>query len=170
MKNFFVLFLCFLLIVLALLGIGRYRLKANQKVDMIHKLPDISLVKYDSGKWFTLSKERGVDKTVIIFFSPDCEFCEKEIEGILSIKDEFPNVRWLFITQSIIKDELFGFFVRYPINEMNNAIILLEDYPKYFSLYDVSGPPALFVYDKNGELIEESRGAVSVRTLIKWLE
>lgn len=132
-------------------------------------LPDISLKSYDGRMFLSKEIEPLTDRTVVIFFSPDCTLCEKEIGEIISCKDSFKDVRWLFITQEILKDELNSFLMNYPIMSIPNAVILLEDWPKYHTMFEVSGPPALFVYDKNGELIHSVRGSVSINIIKKWL-
>lgn len=134
----------------------------------IRNMPKIELNRLQGGK-FILSEKDEMSRTVLFFFSPDCFFCEDEISEIISCKDEFMDVRWLFITQAILKDDLNSFLKRFPIMSIPNAVILLEDWPKYHSMFEVSGPPAMFVYDKKGNLINSVRGAVDIDLIKKWL-
>lgn len=143
----------------------------TEEEGVVQKLPDISLQSYDGGMFQSKEINTLTNRTVIIFFSPDCSLCEKEIAEIISIKDSFKkDVRWIFITQSILKDELYSFLMRYPVKSIPNSVILLEDWPKYHNMFEVSGPPAMFVYDKNEKLIHSVRGLVSIDILKGWLQ
>lgn len=133
------------------------------------KLPNISLIEYNKNVTYNLFDFTLLNKTVVMFISPDCSHCEKEIGDIISYKEEFKDVRWLFITQSILKDELKSFLYKYPIMSIPNAVILMEDWSKYYTMFEVSAPPAIFVYNKKGELINSERGEVGIDVIREWL-
>lgn len=145
--------------------------KSNEssQLELISVLPDFELISYERER-YSLKTQTKKDRTIVLFFSPDCELCEKEINDIIVNKEIFKEVRWLFITQSILEDELDIFLNNYPIMTIPNAVILLEDWPKYHTMFEVSGPPAMFVYDREGMLIHNVRGTVSIDVIKKWLQ
>lgn len=108
-------------------------------------------------------------RTSIIFFSPDCEFCQKEIEGIINRYGDCRDVQWLFITIAQ-PEELVLFIKEYPIDSIPNALLLREDFPEMHMKFDVTAPPALFIYDEHGKLMKMHRGATSIRTIVAELE
>lgn len=145
--------------------------KSNKSIqtEKISILPDFELTSYD-GNIYSLKNQKKKYRTIVLFFSPDCELCEKEINDIILNKELFKEVRWLFITQSILANEMRNFLTLYPLSEIDNSVILLENWPKYNTMYEVSGPPAMFVYDREGKLIHSARGAVSIDVIKKWLQ
>ena len=122
------------------------------------------------GNAYTVKKHYSEGKTVLVFFSPDCDLCDRELTSIVKNKDLFTNNRWVFVSFAFMKDEIGFFLETHAIDKLDNSVILLEDSPKYHAMYQVVGPPALFVYDKKGKLIHSSYGSVEDATLIEWLQ
>lgn len=108
-------------------------------------------------------------RTSILFFGPDCEFCQKEIEGIIERNGECRDVQWIFITIAQ-PEELEPFLKEYPIESIPSAFLLREDFPEMHIRFDVSAPPALFIYDEQGNLMKMHRGATSIRTIVAELK
>ena len=104
--------------------------------------------------------------TAIFFFSPECDACRKEINDILQFRNDFRNTQWLFITIAQY-EELDRFLNQYPIHLLSGAFLLREDYPINHMLFNVSVPPALFVYDKKGKLITMHKGEILIQSIIK---
>ena len=149
----------------ALNNTNKDKLKQKSPIEIF---PEITAKLYKGGV-YTVPQEYKDGKTMVVFFSPECDLCEEELNVIL--KNELPSSnRWVFISFSFLKDELEFFLERTPIDTLNNSVILLEDSPKYHSLFHVTGPPSLFVYNEEGELIHSSYGKVDDRTLIDWIK
>lgn len=170
MNRFHVLVFKFLIIitVLALIFVLKFKRKTREDNNEIYKLPRIEL-KELSGEAFSLSKHEK-PRTIVMFFSPSCDYCEQEIAEIILNKIYFSEVLWIFITQSFFADELKTFLISYPIDKLENAVVLLEDFPYYHNKYSVVGPPALFIYDENLELIYENRGLVGIELLKRKID
>lgn len=132
-------------------------------------LPRIVLHSY-SGNIVDIPQQITHKRTVVLFFSPDCEHCEMEIADIINNRSVFDDVQWLFITQSCQKNELDLFLTKYKVDSLSNSIILLEEWPKYEKLFEVSGPPSIFVYNEKQKLVHSYRGSVEISTLINWLK
>ena len=150
---------------LALCYIKKDKMKQTSPIEIF---PEITAKLYKGGV-YTVPQEYKGGKTMVVFFSPECELCEEELNVILN--NELPSSnRWVFISFSFLKDELDYFLEQTPIDTLNNSVILLEDSPKYHSLFHVIGPPSLFVYNEEGELVHSSYGKVDDRTLIDWVK
>jgi thiol-disulfide isomerase/thioredoxin len=134
-------------------------------------LPEISAFTFD-GNLFELDKLDKVKKTVVFFFSPDCDNCEDEIKEIITHKTLFEDkdIRWIFITMDIFKDELSVFLKSYPINTMSNAFVILDRRLYYHHLFEVPGAPVVFLFDKSERLSYKIVGGFNVNTIVQWLE
>lgn len=108
-------------------------------------------------------------RTAILFFHPECEFCTVELNGIIKRHNECRDVFWVFVTLAN-PNEIQELLIDCPIDAISNSVILYEDTPKLHSLFDVKGPPALFIYDDDNRLIKEYRGAISIDTIITDLK
>lgn len=148
--------------------LSRHGNNITESEQILH-IPNIELNIYNGG-FYSLSNYPTKRKTIVLFFSPECDLCENELQSIIENKEFFINVRWIFITQSIFVDELSTFLTRCPIKNIENSNILIENHLKYHSLYEVTGPPAMFVYDDEGQLIHSVRGSVGIDLIIEWLK
>ena len=143
--------------------------RRSSKVEGIRQLPGIRALtiygdNFDVAEFLDSSK-----RTALMFFHPECEYCRKEVEGILAWHKEMRNVQWLFITLApteIVEE----FLTEYPLESVSDAIVLREDWPDIYKQFGVKGPPALFIYDENGNLIKRHIGATSIKTIVQELQ
>lgn len=142
--------------------------KHNAKSARIGQIPDITLTTLD-GTDFSLAKLKPERKVAILFFSPECEFCKKEMEGILNSRDNYSGIDWVFVTISSF-EELDSFLVDYPIDTIDDARICIVDSPDLLIALDITSPPSLFIYDSDGHLEYSKHGAVSIKTILEWLK
>lgn len=140
----------------------------NAKSARIERIPNITLTAFD-GIEFSLEKLKPERKTAILFFSPDCEFCKKELEGILNSSDNYYGIDWVFVTISS-PEELDSFLIDYPIDTIDDSKICIVESPDLLIALDVTSPPSLFIYDSDGHLEHSKHGAVSIKTILEWLE
>lgn len=141
--------------------------KHNTAIAGIKHIPEILLTTID-GDVFNLSELQSKRKTAILFFSTDCEYCRKEIEGIIAAKDSFSGTEWVFVTISS-HDDLKSFLLEYPLDSIPGAKVCIEDFPELYIALDVTAPPSIFIYDVNGDIEYYKRGAVSIQTILEWL-
>ena len=142
--------------------------KHNAEMGNIRNLPEMTLVTID-GHEFQLSETGSGRKTAIMFFSPDCEFCRQELKGIIDNRISFQSIDWVFVTLSS-QEEFEEFLHEYPLQTVPDARICVEKRPDLFLALDITAPPAIFIYDAEGLLEHYKRGAVSIKTILEWLE
>ena len=127
--------------------------KHGSKVEGIRQLPEIRALtiygdSFDVSEFLDSSK-----RTALMFFHPECEYCQIELGGIMEHWQECRNVQWLFLTLAP-EDEAQAFLQIFPLDSIPYAYVLRENWPDTYRLYQVKGPPALFIYDENGKLIK----------------
>ena len=143
--------------------------RKEQKIAPFRIMPEINALTI-SGDSLKVNEALDTTKrTSILFFGPDCEFCQKEIEGIIKRSGECRAVQWLFITIAQ-PEELEPFLKEYPVDSIPNAFLLREDFPEMHIKFDVLAPPALFIYDEHGKLMKMHRGATSIKTIVEELQ
>lgn len=144
-------------------------IRHNTKVSKIRQLPEIHAFTI-YGESFDASAYRDSTKrTAVLFFHPECEYCRKEVEGIIAWQKEFRNIQWLFITLApaeIVEE----FLTEYPLESLPDAYVLRENWPNTYEQFGVKGPPALFFYDEDGSLMKRHMGATSIKTIVQELQ
>lgn len=143
--------------------------KKNAKRPDIAQMPEIKAVTLCGESFISYEELDPSKRTAILFFHPDCEYCRKELEGILSRHGEMRNMQWIFLTLAP-EETVQEFLMEYPLEAIPNALVLRDDWPEMHRKYKVKGPPALFVYDENGQLFYQHRGAVSIKTIVERLK
>lgn len=142
--------------------------KHNVESKKIQIMPQIDLYAID-GEKFSLRNLKPLKNTAILFFSPDCEFCQKEINDILANASSLTGIIWIFVTLSS-REDLEEFLRVCPIGSIPNARICIEECPQLFTELDVTAPPSLFIYNTDGKLEHHKYGAVSIKTILEWLK
>lgn len=162
--------LCVICVAAVALGFFFYKAlrKHNEKLKKIERIPVFTLVTI-GGEEFSLTEQKRGRRTALLFFSPDCEYCRKEIEGIVANRDSFEKTDWVFITLAP-EGDLHEFLLEYPLESIPGAKVVREEWPELYLALDVTAPPTLFIYDSDGRLDHYSRGAVSIKTILEWLD
>lgn len=166
-KRILFLVICLMGMTLGFMFIFALR-KHNLESAKIERIPNMRFTSIEGNK-ISLAEQKNWRKKAILFFSPDCEFCRKEIEEIIASQDSFSGIRWLFMTISS-REELDFFLEEYPLSEMNGSEICIVESPEILLALDVKSPPSLFIYNSDGHLEHSKHGAVSIKTILEWLK
>lgn len=143
--------------------------RRDSQLDGIRQMPEIKALtilgdRFDAAEYLDSTK-----RTVILFFHPECMFCQKELEEVIARHMECRNTQWIFITLAppeIVEE----FLMDYPLESISDAYVLREDWPNTYKQFGVKGPPALFIYDESGNLMKRHIGATSIKTIIQELQ
>lgn len=105
----------------------------------------------------------------LVYFSPDCDECQKETEQIIKHMDSLKDYKFYFITSDpFARLRVFSKFYnipRYP------NIILGQDIERRFSiLYRAGGTPFTVVFDCKKRLRTVFNGEANVETLINVMK
>ncbi len=92
---------------------------------------------------------------VIIYFSPDCEECQKLTQELLRRIDEFRNVSFAMITYQPVKT-MTEYVKKNNLAGYENIFIGTE-YPTLFvrDYYNIMHFPFMALYNKNGDLVRK---------------
>lgn len=100
-----------------------------------------------------------------MFFNPDCDHCQKETKELLAYKEELKNIQ--FVMVSALPYQLVRtFYFDYNIASMPN--IKMGHDPTYAlgTKYKPNRYPAIFIYDKTGNLAKVFAGNAGAPAII----
>lgn len=170
MKNKVCVLLIICLIATTILGLFFWALHQHLRTtNDISCMPDINALSIDG---YDIHVNEYLDpqkRTAVVFFHPECEFCQQEIDGIINKYSECHNVQWVFLTLAS-SDEINVFLIDYPILTIPNSYVIREDWPNICRKLNFTAPPEMLIYDKNGKLIKNHKGATSIRTIVEELQ
>jgi len=134
-----------------------------------NELPPISLLLLDSLTHITIDPNEESSATILLYFSPDCEHCQEETEGILKNIKDFKTIQFYFIANESI-DRMRIFNSVYNISKYQN-IVLAQDYTFSFTKYFKSAvPPYLLIYNRRKELRAILAGKSTAKEIVQYID
>ena len=127
-------------------------------------IPPFHLLGIDSATYLTKDDLKKNRRTMIMFFSPDCEHCKHQTEAILDSLDQLGNIQIVMATYQPF-GEMKDFNTHYRLFEHPNFKIGRDE--KFFLVpfYRIHNLPYMALYDKKGNLITTFEGTHSIATL-----
>src|ERR1700759_2478899 len=132
-------------------------------------LPPFHLLKLDSATYLTKDDVKKHHRTIVMFFSPDCDHCKHQTESILADFDHFKDIEIVMATYQPFT-EMKEFYAHYRLNEHSNIKIGRDE--KFFlaPFYKIKNLPYLALYDKKGNLVTTFEGTQKVATIMNAFE
>lgn len=124
----------------------------------INELPAIPLTMI-SGERLMANSLAG--KTILIFYIPDCDHCQREAEAIRSQLDVFKNYTLYFITASGT-EEIKRFAETYRLNGLPNVFFARTEVTDVIREMGPIGTPSLYIYSREKRLIKKFDGETKV--------
>ena len=124
----------------------------------IHTVPDS--VNYSNNN---LKKNKPF---VIMFFSPECEHCQKEVKELSKYKNKFKNIPILMLSPANYA-EIKQFYKDYAVSKMPNITVAHDDNSTMSRLFQLRTFPTMFVYNRTGKLAKTFVSNVSIPDLLK---
>lgn len=102
---------------------------------------------------------------VILFFSPDCEHCQKETKELMAYKDELKDIQILMVSPSSYT-EVKQFYEEYTLSSMPNIKLGQDVNYALGSIFQLRTFPSMFVYDHTGKLAKAFVGNIGVPAIL----
>ena len=131
----------------------------------IQQIPSFKIFTAPDSTVFTSEELKKNKPLVLMFFSPDCDHCQKETKEILAYKEELKSLQILMVSPvalSLIK----SFYEDYNIASMPN-IHMGQDLNYAIGVkYQIRTFPSIYVYDATGKLTKAFVGNVGVPAIL----
>lgn len=116
------------------------------------KVPPFRMIMSD-GKIFKAEYLPIGKPIVIIYFSPDCEDCQKLTKDLIDRINDFKNVSFAMVTYQPV--EFVGQFItKYNLSKYENIYVGTEEKFQFLrNYYKIVHFPLVVLYNKNGDFI-----------------
>jgi len=132
-------------------------------------LPSFKLTKVPDSTSFTKQDLKKNKPTIVMIFSPDCEHCQEETKMLTANIGLFKKAQIIMASPTEYRF-LRAFYDEYKIAGHSN-IIMGRDPGYYFgTFYKVRSFPAIFIYDKKGNLITSFSGETPIKEIADALK
>lgn len=159
-----VLFLFVFMIIMIIFYIN----KNSTRVNLLENLQPVYLLTSDKKLYNIDFIENKYEYMLIVYFHPECDFCNIEINNLLENKNNLQMLKILFITYASM-EEIKQFILMNPICKSENITIVSDVKGEFANAYNIKSPPTNFIYDKNKKLIKVHKGMMSFEQLKKYL-
>jgi thiol-disulfide isomerase/thioredoxin len=165
MKNFLLLFA----FILSAAFVKAQKDSSAKNLSKFETIPAFNIYIVPDSTSFSNKNLKANKPFVIMFFSPDCEHCQKETKELLAYKDELRDIPILMASPSsfgMIKQ----FYEEYNLAAMPNIKLGSDVNYALGSIYQLRTFPSIFIYDHKGKLAKAFVGNAGVPAILDALK
>lgn len=137
----------------------------KNKIKQLENIPTFTL-KTISGDSFTSHNLKNNNLKVIVYFSPDCHFCQAEAEELGEIYKNHENTEWVWIASEPLK-QIKVFAEKYKLDNYKNIHWCYDDKANFYRSFQMKSVPYFLVYDENNILVNRNSGAIKLTKLLE---
>ncbi|MPQ48218.1 redoxin domain-containing protein [Marinifilum sp. N1E240] len=152
-------------------------LTIKKAIDVEKNIPKkelVNLIEIPTFEFKTLNNEMlgNLDletgkSTIIIHFSPTCDFCDQEAKIIKNYFSEFEKSQVIF-TSNHSKKSIKNFQEKHELDAFPNIYFLQYQKNQFQELFGTRKLPSIFIFDTQFGLLKKIDEAISAKTLIKY--
>jgi peroxiredoxin len=166
--------LVIVIIVAGLFGVlilkNRWPHKEEQKTLSVQKkLPAFEFYNLDTRTIFSNKNIDHNKKICVVYFDPDCDYCESEISSIVKNISLFKETEILLISASQLQ-RIENISAKLHLNQFNNIHILWDKELRFESLFGKFIIPSSYLYNNDSTLLKEYHGLVDINAITQWLK
>ena len=134
----------------------------------LKNVPAFTITKVPDSTKFTKVDLLKANPSIIIFFSPDCEHCQKETQKLTAGMDLLKKPKIIMVSAM---EHHFNktFFEDYKIADYPNIVMGREPTLLLGAYLKVQSLPTTFVYDKKGNFVKVFKGTIPVEEIAEIL-
>jgi peroxiredoxin len=129
------------------------------------KLPPLEIQLNDGSK---VSVKDLPGKVALIMFFPDCDHCQREAAQIQKNITGFKDYTLYFISSAPFED-INHFASTYQLNNYKNVVFARAEAKNVIETFGPIETPSIYLYDKNGVLIETFAGEIAIEVVLKYI-
>lgn len=134
-----------------------------------NNLPSINVLLMDSTTVTNTRQLAGSHSIILLYFSPDCEHCQAEINYLLYNITSLKNVHLVLISPAPISS-LRGFAKRFLLDQYPN-ITLTNDYQyKCYNLFKIRSFPYIIIYNQQHQLTKLYKGETEIERITQAIK
>lgn len=137
----------------------------NDYVKGFLSIPEFKINTVPDSSFYTSAELKKGEPFMMMFFSPDCEHCQRQTKELLAYKKELSGIQIVMISPLSFQDNK-NFYDEYDLKSMPNVKMGTDVTFKLRLLYKITTFPSMYVYDKNGTLAKAFVGNIDVPAIL----
>ena len=122
----------------------------------LHTLPTFQFTALDGtavGTDYLLTGQPAV----LLFFSPDCAYCQEQAQSIAQQLTVFENIQFLWIADDSVA-VVHAFAERYGINHKPNSKVVTARYGQIKAVFGIRQLPSVLIYNRQHHFVRHFSG------------
>lgn len=137
--------------------------KKKEKVEALKSIPAFS-VKDIKGNQVTQNDIPESNK-VLVYFNPECHYCQMEMEELSQINDKHKDVNWIMFTDKPL-EEIKKFAQKYNLDKTENIRWCNDPKSEVYLKFAMTGIPYFLGYNLENKLVHRSTGATKIEKVL----
>lgn len=137
--------------------------KKKEKIDALQNIPAFSVTDIN-GKNVT-NHDIPEGKKVLVYFNPECEYCQTEMAELSQINDKHKEIHWIMFTDKPLK-EIQEFAEKYNLDKAENIKWCNDPNSEVYIKFAMKGIPYFLGYNSENKLIHRSTGAIKIEKVL----
>ena len=137
--------------------------KKKSKVEALKSIPSIS-VKDINGNSVT-NNTLPVGNKILVYFNPDCEYCQAEMNELSKINKKHQNINWIMFTDKPLI-EIKKFAEKYKLDKAENIKWCNDPKSQIYLKFAMTGIPYFLGYNSENKLVHRSTGAIKIEKIL----
>ncbi len=133
----------------------------------IKRIPKFSFFNVLNKDIFTSDSIKKGEPCLIVYFNPDCEFCQHEAKQLSANIQKFQNDQILMISYVKI-DKILKFRKNYHL-QGKNVTFLKDSNDQFIDDFGEASIPSIFIYNKDRQLTHHFIGETKMEAILKYL-
>jgi protein-disulfide isomerase len=130
---------------------------------LLNNLPEITFSGLDRNS-VSLKSLIKDQPNILIYFNSTCPICQSEAELLVTHFAGDNDINFMFVSSEPLA-QVAKFEESYMLNQLPNRSVASDTLYQLANHFKLTSVPATIVYDRNGELVEFFKGAVSMSAL-----
>lgn len=137
----------------------------EEPASVVNDLPNMTITLLD-GSALNIKGLKG--KTVLIFFQPDCDHCQREAAEIRKNLEAFRNSTLYFIT-SHPRSEIEKFGNNFGLMGHSNVFFAWTSTENVLNSFGPISAPSIYLYSSDHKLIKAFNGEVKIELVLNYI-
>lgn len=130
------------------------------------EMPGFHIQMMDSITQFNTADIPPGKTSVLMYFSPDCEYCQKETKMLIQNIAALKQIQFYLISPNSL-NELKAFNETYKLGSYPNIIVAKDHTWDFYSRFKPKNIPYNLIYDKNKKLLKIFNRNIELSTLLE---
>jgi peroxiredoxin len=140
-------------------------MKRIQFKEKVSAIPEFCLPQATDSTFFCETQLASKQPVVLMYFHPECELCQSEIQQVSKKAIQMENIQWILVSNAS-RETVNAFAETHGLLPIHNMRILIDTDMNLCDYLQLKSIPSCFVYNRRHRLVKVIYGLVRAENII----